>query len=244
MAKLAALFCFAASALAQTYVSSTNFDDATGASFTTVTATFSGGVTTGNLIACFIRYGNSSNPALTVALTGTGGDSFTQAGTNAEESTSNWSGMYYKFSATGNASYVVTATFSASGYASYVGMVCGQYSGVGTVSAFDQAAQGVNPQSAGTDPWNFCTTGAFTTTAAHEVIILGSTGGGTYVAQGGMTIRAVSGSGQAVLSDIVVTSIQTALTATMDGGMFNNWNCNLATFQAATVKTTSVRFIF
>jgi hypothetical protein len=242
--RFAALFLLAFPACAQTFVSLATYELASNTN--TGTATFSGGVTSGNLVACSVQYGNSGNPSLVLTVSGTGGDTFTQAGSNSEVTTASWGALYYRSNATGNASYAVTASWSPVGYSNYVGIVCGQYSGAATTAALDKTALGINNSSSGIYPYNFCTTSAFTTTSAKEVIIMGASGGPTYAANSPLTLRGVSGSSAlASLSDATVTTIQTGATETVTGGSYNSWNCNLATFiKAASAPTGSQPFIF
>jgi hypothetical protein len=218
---LALILLSRVSALAQTFVSYTNFEDNSATTYSSVTATFSSGVTTGNLVACFLRFGNlGTGSSVTAALSGTGGDTF--SGTTTVDG-NNTTGMFYKVNAAGNSSYVATATFTG-GSPNYIAMVCGQYSGTATVSAFDQTAYGT--ATSGT-----CTTGTFTTTSANEVIIYGASGGPTWVPGGGMTLRGVSGPNSVVmLSDITVTSIQTGISESASGQLFALMECTVRTF--------------
>jgi hypothetical protein len=240
MKRASAVFLFLAnSCLAQTFVSSAGYEDVTGATHVAVNAVFNSGVATGNTVACYINHAIAGNSSLTLAVTGTGGEAFTQAGTNAEVTTNSWSGLYIKPNSAGGTPYAVTFTFSAAGYASYIGVACAQYSSVSPSSALDQTAQGVNNSTAGTYPYNSCTTGAFTTTSPTEVIILGGAGGPPYAATG-FTLRGTSGNNSTVaLLEKQVTSIQASVTATVTGSSYNNWNCNLATLTKGTSPAPS-----
>jgi hypothetical protein len=241
MTRTYAIFLFlTSSCLAQTFVSSAGYEDLSGGPHTTVNVVFGGGVAAGNALACYINYGNSGNSSLTLAVTGTGGEAFTQAGTNAEVNATAWSGLYIRSNSAGGTPYTAKFTFSSAGYASYISIVCGQYSSVSPSSAIDQTAQGVNNGATGTYPYNFCTTGAFTTASANEIVILGVSGGPPYAATG-FTLRGTSGSNSvAALLDKNVTSIQNGATATVTGAQFINWNCNLATLETSATPAVSV----
>jgi hypothetical protein len=227
MTRAFAIFLFlTSSSLAQTFVSSAGYEDVSVTAYGTANVVFTGGVAAGNAVACYINHGNSGYSNLTLAVSGSGGEAFTQAGTNAEVTTQSWSGLYVKTNSGGGTPYTVTFTFAPAGYANFLGIACAQYS---SVSALDQTAQGINNGNTGTFPYNFCTTGAFTTTSPNEVVLLGGAGGPTYAATG-FTLRSTSGSNsEVVLMDKNVTAIQTAATATITGALFINWNCNLAT---------------
>jgi hypothetical protein len=234
------LLFLTSSCLAQTFVSSAAYEDVTGASHSTVNVVFSGGVLAGNAVACYINYGTSGNSSVTLAVTGTGSETLGQAGTNAEVTPNSWSGLYIKSNSQGASPYTATFTFSPAGYADYIAVVCAQYSSVSPASALDETAQGVNNATTGTYPYNFCTTGAFTTSSPNEVVILGGSGGPPYAAAG-FTVRATSGSSSAVaLLDKSVTSIQNGATATITGSSFNNWNCSLVTLVKGIPGTPSV----
>lgn len=222
------------SCLAQTFVSFAAYEDVSGAAHGSVNVVFTSGVAAGNAVACYINHGTSGNSNLTLAVTGTGGETFTQAGTNAEVTANSWSGLYVRSNSGGGTPYTATFTFSSAGDANYIGVVCAQYSSVSPTSALDQTAQGVNNASTGTYPFNSCTTNAFTTTSPNELVILGGASGVPY-AGAGFTLRGTSGSSSAVaLLDKNVTSIQSGATATITGSPFSNWNCNLATLVKGT----------
>ena len=238
--KLAILVLLTSSCPAQTFVSSAGFEDASGTAYATVNVVFNGGVAVGNAVACYVRYGNSGNPTLTVAVTGTGGENFIQAGTNAEVTTNSWSGLYLKSNSGGGTPYTAKFTFSPGGYAAYVGVVCAQYSSASAPLVLDQTAQGINNGATGTYPYNFCTTGAFTTAFPNEVIIFAGSGGPPYAATG-FNLRATSGSNSlAVLFDKDVTSVQNNTSATVTGALFISWNCNLATLVNGTPAAPQV----
>ncbi len=241
MRRVSAVFLFLTSCcLAQTFVSSAGFEDVSGTAYSSVNVVFNSGVAAGNAVACYINYGISGNTGLTLAVTGTAGEAFAQAGTNSEVTANSWSGLYLRSNSGGGTPYTARFTFSSSGYANYIGIVCAQYSSVSGALVLDQTAQGANNASTGTYPYNFCTTGAFTTTAPNEVIILGGTGGPPFAGPG-FTLRAVSGSNSEVaLMDKNVTGIQPAATATITGASFYSWNCNLATLVKGTSAVPSV----
>jgi hypothetical protein len=251
MRRASAIFLFlASSCLAQTFVSSAAYEDVTGAAHGTVNVVFNSGVTPGNAVACFINHGTSGNSSLTLAVTGTGGEAFTQAGVNSQVTANSSSGLYLKPNSGGGTPYTATFTFSSAAFANYIAIVCAQYSSVSGTSPLDQTAQGTTNASTGLYPYNACTTGAFTTTSPNEVVILGGAGGPPYAGTG-FTVRATSGSSAAVaLLDKDVTSIQNGATATITGASYSNWNCNLATLVKATspappapmVRTRSITY--
>jgi hypothetical protein len=226
--------------LAQTFVSSAGYEDVSGAAYGTANVVFSSGVAAGNTVACYINHGTSGNAGLTLTVTGTGGEPFAQAGTNAEVNANSWSGLYIRSNSGGGTPYTAKFTFSPAGYANYVAVVCAQYSSASGTLILDQAAQGVNNASTGTYPYNSCTTSSFTTTSPNELIILAGTGGPPYAATG-FTLRGTSGNSSAVgLLEKAVTTIQNATTATVTGSSYNNWNCNLATLVKGTSPAPSV----
>jgi len=228
------------SCLAQTFVSYAGFEDVSGAAYGSFNVVFNGGVTAGNAVACYIHHSISGNSSLTLAVTGTGGDMFTLAGTNAEVTPNSWSGLYLKSNSAGGSPYTATFTFSAAGYAGYIGVVCAQYASVSPTSALDQTAQGVNNAGTnGTYPYNFCVTGTFTTTSPNEIIILGGSGSPPYAATG-FTLRGTSGTNATVaLFDKDVSSLQNAVAATVTGS-YSSWNCNLATLVQGTSAIPAV----
>jgi hypothetical protein len=236
MTRAFAIFLFlTSSGLAQTFVSSAGYEDVSVTGHTSVNVVFTSGVVAGNAVACYINYGTSGSSSLTVAVSGSGGEVFTQAGINAEVTANSWSGLYTKTNSRGATPYAVTFTFSPAG--NFIGIACAQYS---SVSVLDQTAQGINNANTGTFPYNFCTTGVFTTTSPNEVILLGGEGGPPYAAAG-FTLRSTSGSNsEVVLMDKNVTAIQTAATGTITGALFINWNCNLATLVKGTPAAPSV----
>lgn len=232
----AILVVLTSSCLGQTFVSSAGFEDETGTPYATVNVVFNGGVASGNAVACYVRYGNSGNSSLTVAVTGAGSENFIQAGANAEVTANSWSGLFLKLNSGGGTPYTARIAFSPANYATYVAVVCAQYS---SASSLDQTAQGVNSAATGTYPYNFCTTGAFTTASPNEIIILGATGGPPYAGTG-FTLRATSGvNSVAAILDKDVTSIQNSTSATVTGMSYNSWNCNLATLIKASSPAPS-----
>jgi hypothetical protein len=241
MKRMFAIFLvLSSSCLAQTFVSSAVFEDVSGAAFGSVNVVFNGGVAAGNAVACYIHHSTSGNSGLTLAVTGTGGDIFARAGTNAEATPNSWSALYLKSNSAGGSPYTATFTFSPAGYAGYIGVVCAQYSSVSPTSALDQTAQGVNNTSTGTYPYNSCRTATFTTTSPTEIIVLGGSGGSPYAATG-FTLRGTSGGSAIVaLLDKNVTSIQTPGAVTVTGAPFLDWNCNLATLVQGTPATPPV----
>lgn len=230
----------ASSCLAQTFVSTAGYEDLTGAPYKTVNVVFAGGVAAGNTVACYMNHGTSGNSGLTLSVTGTGGESFTQAGTNAQVTANSWSGLYVKSNSGGGTPYTATFTFSVAGYANFVAVVCGQYAASSGALVVDQAAQGTNNASTGTYPYNSCTTGSFTTASPNEVLILGGAGGAPYAAAG-FVLRGTSGNNAGVaLLDKIVTSVQNSATATVTGSFYNNWNCNLATLAMGALPAPTV----
>lgn len=106
--------------------------------------------------------------ALTMAVTNTAGDTFTQIGSLTDNTTNMCSGQWYAKNIAGNGSDVVTLTVTG-GTVTNIGVTVVQFSGLDTASPLDSGATTTGQVSSSFT----ATTGSFSTATADEVVACG-----------------------------------------------------------------------
>ena len=183
--------------------------------------------TAGNLIVCGVTWSGSSVTVSSVA--NTAGDTWAQAASTLNTShASQRTDIWYAMNSAGNASDVTTATFSAN--ATNRRIICNQYSGIATTSAFDVGSTGYT--AAGTS----VTSGNMSTSVAESVIFafVESTGATTYTAGTNFTLRGstIGGSGFVARSEDRILSSTGTYTASMSGSTSVGMILSTAVFKA------------
>jgi hypothetical protein len=186
---------------------------------------------TGNLIVVLARSGTITG--------GTNGDevisdsqsnTYTRIGAILGNGGLGEASLWYAKNITGGAN-VVTCTYVQA--VSYRGIIVVEYSGLDTTSPLDAAPTPVNLSGTGTS-----TSNSFTTTSANEVIVLASAydagSAATAGLIGGVTATLVEdNSGDSCYEDLIVSSIQTGITAAISSNGSGDWLSFTASFKAA-----------
>lgn len=189
--------------------------------------------TAGNLIVAIVRQDDDLNGPTSVS--DTAGNSYSNVVT-ATMSSGDLIGLWYAKNITGNAANVVSATWAA-GH-SFNAVLTLQYSGCDTTSPLDAHAFGTTISA------STIVSGSFTTTAANEVIVVGgsnnslsNTYSGGAIGSGTGTFEVADGAAGAEMigaTDLIVSAIQTGITAAMGFTAGTIGEIVVATFKSAT----------
>lgn len=214
-------------AAAPTFVNAQSNENS-GSSVTTI-ATAGISHTAGNALAVGCSF-NISGASPTVTVTNTAGDTFTQVDKFDDGFTLITTATFYAKNIAGNASDVVTCTLSTA--RTTPGITVMQFTGLNTSAPLDQHVTG------NTDSSATVTSASFTTTSASEVIVAFGTAytelnPQTWTADTGYTIPSggASGFGASVGEYKIVSSIQTAVTASLNWSVPNFMNIGVMTFK-------------
>ncbi len=212
------------------------------ASITTGTVAGSGSGTfptsAGDCIAVFVVWGSTS---ITVtSVTDVAGNTYT-AQTSCPRSDGFSSGQWWVAkNVTGNAANAATANFSST--VAYVAIHALEYSGVDTSSPVD-----VNP-AAGAGSGATLTSASFTTTSANEVLLVGGNAASyiTFTAGGSYTIQTQDSATPtgpiSATEDLIVTSTQSSVTASMTQSGTGAWLIAVLSLKAAVAANTDPPF--
>lgn len=208
-------------------VNTTSGTDQTGTNLASISATASSH-TTSNLVVVFVKHG--TNRTTTINVTDTALNSYIPIGPLFPGTVTGGGAaqMFYARNITGNASNVVKATFSS--LVAFPTILVLQYSGLDTVApldAFDGRAQ---------DTTSFVSN-AFTTKFANEVVVCCVTtnnGGVTFTRGliGGVNSTIEVHISDSAAEDLIVSSVQTGITAAMSANTGTSGIILTATFRS------------
>lgn len=227
--------------MAIAFVNETHGQNTSGAATTVATAAAS--ATGGNLMVVGVR--QDTDGTAPSSVTDTAGNSYTHlSAADSQETVNDLLSIWYAKSITGNGSNIVTANWAV-GH-NFTSVMARQYSGCDTSAPADATGTGaINGAGAGS-----ITSSSFTTTSANEVIVVFTSGnstaqGYTVGTIGGVTATNLAGDNSAgsMMSageDLIVSSIQTGITASFNNSSsLTQREISVATFKAAAGGATS-----
>jgi hypothetical protein len=213
-----------------THLQQASNSDISGRAYTSFSATFPAGTTSGSTIVVGVTYGNV-NPTITAS--DSQGNSYTKAIATYDVGHNQGCAILFASAIKGNSSDMVTINFSSA--VAYLGMGIHEYSGVAGTSALDVTAGKLG---SGSSP----TSGSATTTGSGDLIFgcvaEDATGrGDTFTAGSGFSKRVDLGMAAAYSDEDELQSVAGAVTATWTLSPANDWVANMAAFKAASGST-------
>jgi hypothetical protein len=230
---LAFQFLVTGATLGATHIQQASNSNVGGASFTSMSASFSLPTTSGNAIILGVTYGNL-NP--TITATDSQGNTYVQAINTYDSGHRQGSAILYALNITGGANNVVTVKFSSA--VAYLAVGIHEYSGIVATSGLDATA---GKMGIGNAP----SSGSATTTASGDLIfgcvVEDGTGqGDTFTAGTGLAKRVDLGNAAAYADEDGVQALAGPFAATWTLSPASSWIATLAAFKTSTSADSQV----
>ncbi len=214
--------------------SGTSFEEVAGGVGSHPTS-FAANVTAGSLLVLWISWDATSGQTVTGVADNHSATWTKATAASMHDATNNQSGSLYYLENAASGATTVTATFSAN--TTFIRVVVGEWDGVATTAALDQATVANATNTTATD--NISSGATATLAQASELVISGAlddANNATFTGGTGYTRRVISAATSgfdAALEDKTV-SATTAVTGTWTGSVASRYICCVATFKLTT----------
>lgn len=191
----------------------------------------------GNLSAVAFRWDSGSSQTIT-GVADTAGNTYTPC-SQMQDGAGSRLQWFYCSNCLGNAANIITANFDFT--TDFVSIDRAQYSGILLTGAFD--VEDVSGSATSGTPG--AVSGSFSTNQTAELILAAAqvqATGGTWSAGSGYTLITQDAQGVAGIEEMIVTTIQTGITATMNSTSSSSWCIAVATFRAAPASNIGIGF--